>query len=101
MAERTAALPKIRIRGLTKSFGSNNPKNLVKAVVDGLGQLRSKELIESLRGCEIGHTLVEEMIHRGEAFMAVPPSDEEAATADEETPADETATDSTATAENN
>ena len=86
---------------LTKSFGSNNPKNLVKAVVDGLGQLRSKELIESLRGCEIGHTLVEEMIHRGEAFMAVPPSDEEAATADEETPADETATDSTATAENN
>ncbi len=84
---------------LTKSFGSNNPKNLVKAVVDGLGQLRSKELIESLRGCDLGQTQVEEMIHRGEAFMSTP-SSEDSAPADEEA-ADETATDSTAEAASN
>lgn len=78
---------------LTKSFGSNNPKNLVKAVIDGLGQLRSKELVESLRGVEIGETRVEEMIHRGEAFVA--PSPEEAAAAEAEA-TDETSTDSTA-----
>ena len=86
---------------LTKSFGSNNPKNLVKAVVDGLGQLRSKELIESLRGGELGQTQVEEMIHRGEAFMAAPPSEGEASAPAEEAVADETATDSTAEAETN
>ncbi len=56
---------------LTKSFGSNNPKNLVKAVVDGLSQLRSKELVATLRGVELGETLVEAAIKRGESFMAV------------------------------
>ena len=81
---------------LTKSFGSNNPKNLVKAVIDGLGQLRSKELVESLRGVEIGETRVEEMIHRGDAFVAASPSDASEAEATEETAAD-----STSDAENN
>ncbi len=56
---------------LTKSFGSNNPKNLVKAVVNGLEQLRSKELVASLRGVEIGETMVEAAIKRGESFMAI------------------------------
>jgi small subunit ribosomal protein S5 len=56
---------------LTKSFGSNNPKNLVKAVVNGLEQLRSKELVQSLRGVELGETLVEAAIKRGESFMAI------------------------------
>ena len=50
---------------LTKSFGSNNPKNVVKAVIDGLSQLRSKEEVESLRGLEIGRTEVEDMIATG------------------------------------
>lgn len=54
---------------LTKSLGSNNPKNLVKAVINGFEQLRSKELIESLRGVELGKTEVEEAIERGQAFM--------------------------------
>ncbi len=54
---------------LTKSFGSNNSKNLVKAVVNGLEQLRSKESIEELRNVELETTAVEESIERGKAFM--------------------------------
>jgi len=35
---------------LTKSFGSNNKLNLVKAAIDALTQLRTKEEIARLRG---------------------------------------------------
>ncbi len=35
---------------LTKSFGSNNPVTLVKATIQALEQLRTKEDIERLRG---------------------------------------------------
>ncbi|TET35672.1 MAG: 30S ribosomal protein S5 [Planctomycetota bacterium] len=35
---------------LTKSFGSNNPMNLVKATMAGLEGLRTKEQVETLRG---------------------------------------------------
>jgi small subunit ribosomal protein S5 len=38
---------------LTKSFGSNNPINLVKATFDGLDQLRTREFVERLRGVAI------------------------------------------------
>ncbi len=38
---------------LTKSFGSTSPKNLVKATLDGLLKLRSKEQIEQLRGVTV------------------------------------------------
>lgn len=38
---------------LTKSYGSNNAKNLVKATLDGLLKLRSKEKVEQLRGVNI------------------------------------------------
>ena len=38
---------------LTKSFGSNNPANLVKATFNALEQLRTREEIQRLRGVEI------------------------------------------------
>ncbi|MBG81177.1 MAG: 30S ribosomal protein S5 [Phycisphaerae bacterium] len=57
---------------LTKSFGSNNPKNLCKAVFQGLDQLRSKDDTSRLRGVELGETKVEESIRRGNAFQQKP-----------------------------
>ena len=38
---------------LTKVYGSTSAKNVVKATLDGLLKLRSKEMIESLRGVVI------------------------------------------------
>ena len=38
---------------LTKVYGSTSPKNVVKAVMDGLMKLRNKEDIEELRGVKI------------------------------------------------
>jgi small subunit ribosomal protein S5 len=38
---------------LTKSYGSTNPINLVKATMDALSQLRSKSEVERLRGVSL------------------------------------------------
>ncbi len=38
---------------LTKCYGSTSPKNLVKATLDGLKQLRTKATVERLRGVKI------------------------------------------------
>jgi small subunit ribosomal protein S5 len=35
---------------LTKVYGSTCAKNVVKATIDGLLKLRSKEMVEALRG---------------------------------------------------
>ena len=41
----------------TKSFGSNNPSNCVKATLDGLSQLRTIEQIAALRGKNVDEIL--------------------------------------------
>lgn len=64
---------------LTKSYGSNNSKNLVKAVLNGLEQLRLKETVAALRGVEIQVTEVEDALERGKAFMPTSGSGEKAA----------------------
>ncbi len=38
---------------LTKVYGSTSAKNVVKATLDGLVRLHSKEMVESLRGVEV------------------------------------------------
>ncbi len=38
---------------LSKSFGSNNPVNVVKATLAGLSELRTRETISKLRGVEL------------------------------------------------
>lgn len=63
---------------LTKAYGSTNPKNLVKAVIDGLSQLRSKELIAELRGVDLGISSIEEAIERSKAFMTTSSGGEKA-----------------------
>jgi len=38
---------------LSKIYGSTSPKNVVKATLDGLRQLKSKEEVQTLRGVEL------------------------------------------------
>jgi len=38
---------------LTKSYGTNNPVTLVKATVDALEKLRTREQVAALRGLEV------------------------------------------------
>lgn len=54
---------------LTKSYGSNNTINAVKAVFDGLGQLRLSKEVAELRGVEIGETEIENKIEKGKRYM--------------------------------
>jgi len=44
---------------LSKAYGSTNGKNLTKAVINGLQQLRSREQVEELRKIKIEKTYVE------------------------------------------
>ena len=38
---------------VTKSLGSNNPVNLVKATMDAVNRLRTREQVEALRGVKL------------------------------------------------
>jgi small subunit ribosomal protein S5 len=38
---------------LTKAYGSTSPKNLVKATIDALQQLRNREQVEGSRGVSL------------------------------------------------
>lgn len=53
---------------LTKSFGSNNQKNLLKAAYDGLMRLRSKAEIAELRSVSLDATEVEKRLEAGRRF---------------------------------
>ncbi|HEB61325.1 MAG TPA: 30S ribosomal protein S5 [Phycisphaeraceae bacterium] len=67
---------------LTKAYGSTNKKNLVKATMNGLEQLRTAEEIAELRGIDLPETRVDEMIRHGAKFMgsitAAPKADDAA-----------------------
>lgn len=63
---------------LTKVYGSTNKQNVVKATMDGLRRLTTKETTASLRGVEIARTEVDEMIERGKAFLPSAKSDQTA-----------------------
>ena len=53
-----AVLEMVGIRDIrTKSFGSNNPSNCVKATLNGLSQLRTAEEIAKLRGKSVEEIL--------------------------------------------
>ena len=54
---------------LTKAYGSTNPKNLIKAVFDGLAQLRTKDAAQALRGVEIEKTSVEMFLEKSQAAL--------------------------------
>ena len=63
---------------LTKSFGSTNSKNLVKATIEALSKTRTRQQIAELRGVELEPTAVEDAIARGSRFMPVSSSAEKA-----------------------
>ncbi len=54
---------------LTKCYGSTNPQNVLKAVFDAIDQLRTPDLIASLRGQKLETSEIEKKIEAGKAFM--------------------------------
>jgi len=62
---------------LTKCFGSNNKQNVVKATVNALTQLRTKEEIASLRGVDIDKTEVDERLERAVGVVIKPKASSE------------------------
>ncbi|MBL8759152.1 MAG: 30S ribosomal protein S5 [Phycisphaerae bacterium] len=54
---------------LTKCYGSTNPQNVLKAVFDAIDQLRTPEMIASLRGQKLETSEIEKKIEAGKAFL--------------------------------
>jgi small subunit ribosomal protein S5 len=63
---------------LTKSYGSNNQKNLVKAAMQGLLNLRTKSDVARLRGVELDETEVEKKLEVGRRYAPSQTSGEKA-----------------------
>jgi len=63
---------------LTKSFGSNSAKNLVKATIAGLKQLRTRAQIEALRGVKLDLPPEPEPAVAMEAWVDERPDEDEA-----------------------
>jgi small subunit ribosomal protein S5 len=56
---------------LTKCYGSTNQKNLVKAAVDGLRKLKTRETVARIRGVEIDPTEVDQKLELGRKYAPV------------------------------
>lgn len=63
---------------LSKCYGSTNEKNVVKATMNALLDLRSKEKVEELRGVSLGETHVDDLLARGQAFITTTTSEKRA-----------------------
>jgi small subunit ribosomal protein S5 len=61
---------------ITKCYGSTNKMNVVKAVFDGLSQLRTSAKIKANRGIALDPTIIEQKIERGKRFAPVASSRE-------------------------
>jgi small subunit ribosomal protein S5 len=49
-----AVLQKVGVHNiLTKAYGNHNPVNLIRATIDALSRLRTKEQYEQLRGIQL------------------------------------------------
>jgi small subunit ribosomal protein S5 len=55
---------------LTKCYGSTNPVNVLKAVFDGLEQVRTPETVAELRGKTLPPTTIQGRIERARRHMA-------------------------------
>lgn len=53
---------------ITKSIGSGNKLNVVKAVVDGLAKMRLTEDVAASRGVELGDSVIQQRIDRARAL---------------------------------
>jgi small subunit ribosomal protein S5 len=63
---------------LSKSYGSNNQKNLSKAAMEGLLRMRTKQQVAELRGVDVGKTAVDERIEAGSRFVTTTAAGEDA-----------------------
>lgn len=69
---------------LTKCYGSTNKQNVVKATLDALSKLHTKDEIAAVRGVEIGETEVDERLNRSSRVSSA----KQPAADTEETPGD-------------